>query len=106
MYQNGDIWKVKLHPVRDSEQNEIRPCLIVGPNSMNDTLNTIIVLPMTTSKKDWLTRIDIQLDDKEGQACDEHIRSLSKSRFHEKLGKAKEEEMATVHKTLQSTFSL
>ena len=104
MFQNGDIWKVKLYPVRDSEQDGIRPCIIVSPNSMNDSLNTLIVLPMTTSIKNWPTRIDIELNGKMGQACVEHIRSLSKSRFQKKLGRASNDEIAIIQKLLQSTF--
>jgi len=105
MYLNGEIWKVKLYPLRENEQDSIRPCLIIGPNSMNKALNTVVILPMTTSKKDWPTRVGIEFDGKSGQACIEHIRSLSKSRFQEKLGSASDEEMATIRKTLQSTFS-
>jgi mRNA interferase MazF len=106
MYLNGEIWKVKLYPAKESEQDDVRPCLIVSPNSMNDSLNTIVILPMTTSKKNWPTRINIELNGKSCQACVEHIRSLSKSRFEEKLASASCEEMATVRKTLQSTFSM
>lgn len=105
MYLNGEIWKVKLYPVRDSEQDGVRPCLIVSPDSMNRSLQTVIVLPMTTSLKQWPTRIDIEVQNKNGQACVEHIRSLSKSRFIEKLGEASDEEMAIVRHTLQTTFA-
>ena len=105
MYQVGDIWKVKLYPVRESEQDGVRPCLIVSPNSMNNALETIIVLPMTTSMKNWPTRININLNGVTGQSCIEHIRSLSKSRFQEKLGHASKEEISEVQKVLQSMFS-
>ena len=104
--QYGEIWKVKLYPVRDSEQDGVRPCLVVGPNSMNNGLGTVIVLPMTRSLKDWPSRVSIKLNDEQGQACIEHIRSISKSRFLKKLGKATAEEMATASKHLQATFAL
>lgn len=105
MYLNGDIWMVKLYSVRDSEQDGVRPCLIISPNSMNKALGTVIVLPLTSSNKDWPTRVDINLKGTNGQVCIEHIRSLSKSRFQEKLGSAPGEELASIRKTLHSTFS-
>lgn len=102
----GEIWKVKLYPVRGSEQDGIRPCLIISPNSMNKALQTVIVLPLTTSIKDWPTRVNVVLVNKEGQACIEHIRSVSKERFLERLGEASEIEMALVRKHLNATFAM
>lgn len=105
MYLNGEIWKVKLYPTKGSEQDGIRPCLIVSPNSMNKALTTLIVLPMTTQLKDWPSRVQINLENKFGQVCIEHIRSVSKERFVEKLAVASDIEMAIVQKHLQATFS-
>lgn len=103
--QNGEIWKVKLYPVRGSEQDGIRPCLIVSPNSMNTVLKTIIVVPLTTSFKDWPTRVELTVDKTPSQACIEHIRSVSKERFSDKLGTASEVEMAAIRKHLNAVFS-
>lgn len=103
--QNGDIWKVKLYPVRGSEQDGVRPCLIVSPNSMNTALKTIIVAPLTTSFKDWPTRVELVIDKTPSQACIEHIRSVSKERFSDKLGTASEIEMAAIRKHLHAVFS-
>jgi mRNA interferase MazF len=101
----GEIWKVKLYPVRGSEQDGIRPCLIVSPNSMNKALNTVIVVPLTRSKKDWPTRVNIDVKGTESQACLEHIRSIAKERFIEKISVANFVEIATVRKHLNAIFS-
>jgi mRNA interferase MazF len=101
----GEIWKVKLYPVRGSEQDGIRPCLIVSPNSMNKALQTVIVIPLTTSAKDWPTRVNILVKNTESQACIEHIRSVSKERFIERMGEASEIEMASVRKHLNAVFA-
>lgn len=101
----GEIWKVKLYPVRGSEQDGIRPCLIVSPNSMNHALQTIIVIPLTTSAKDWPTRVNLLVKNTASQACIEHIRSVSKERFVERIGKASEVEMASVRKHLNAVFA-
>lgn len=102
---NGEIWMVKLYPVRGSEQDGIRPCVILSPNSMNKSLQTVIVVPLTTSFKDWPTRVSILVKDTPSQACIEHIRSISKERFSEKLGSATEIEMAAIRKHLSAVFS-
>lgn len=101
---NGEIWKAKLHPVRGSKQDGVRPCLIVSPNSMNTHLQTVIVIPLTTSLKDWPTRANISVKNIQSQACGEHIRSISKKRFIEKLDVASKVEMADVRKRLNAIF--
>ncbi len=101
----GEIWKVKLYPVRGSEQDGIRPCLIVSPNSMNKALQTVIVVPLTTSLKDWPTRINVFVKKTQSQACIEHIRSVSKERFLEKIGSASDIEMAAMRKHFVALFS-
>ena len=105
MCKNGEIWKVKLYPARGSEQDGIRPCLVVSPDSMNQALQTVVVLPMTRAEKDWPTRVRIKLNQEFGQACIEHIRSVSKERLIEKIGSANEIEMAQTFKLIHATFN-
>lgn len=102
---SGEIWKVKLYSVRGSEQDGIRPCLIVSPDSMNSALNTIIVVPLTTAFKEWPTRVGLVVNQTPSQACIEHICSVSKERFSDKLGTVSEIEMAAVRKHLLAVFS-
>ena len=102
--QVGEIWKVKLYPIRGSEQDGIRPCLIVSPNSMNSALQTVIVVPLTTSIKDWPTRVNLMVKETQSQACIEHIRSVSKERFVEKMSSASDAEMAAIRKHLNAVF--
>ncbi|MBI2519623.1 MAG: type II toxin-antitoxin system PemK/MazF family toxin [Bdellovibrio sp.] len=60
---------------------------------------------MKTQLRDWPSRVEINFDNKTGQVCIEHIRSVSKERFIEKLGQASDIELAIVQKHLQATFS-
>lgn len=101
----AEIWKIKLYPVRGSEQNGVRPCLIVSPNSMNTALQIVIVVPLTSSFKDWPTRVPIQVEKTASQACLEHIRSVSKERLLKKIGKSSDLEMAVIRKHLKAIFS-
>lgn len=82
----GDVWNVFLDPIKGSEQAGHRPCVIVSPDSMNDQLETLIVVPLTTQKKDWPTRVDIDFMEISGQAICEQIRTVSKKRLTKKLG--------------------
>ncbi len=101
---NGEVWQIKLYPVRGSEQDGIRPCLIVSPNSMNKNLQTVIVVPLTRSLKEWPTRVTMLIGEEQGQACLEHIRSVSKERFIKRIAKVTDIEMAEVRRKLNAIF--
>jgi mRNA interferase MazF len=72
---------------------------------MNKALRTIIVLPLTTSVKDWPTRVTLIAKKTSSQACIEHIRSVSKERFLQRIDSASEIEMAAVRKHLAAVFA-
>ena len=42
---------VNLDPTIGSEIKKTRPCIIISPNEMNDSLSTIIIAPITSNKK-------------------------------------------------------
>lgn len=105
-FQRGDIWSIKLYPVRGSEQDGVRPCLILSPDTMNKSLKTLVVAPLTRSQKDWPTRVNVKVKDDLGQVCLEHIRSVSKERLLKKICKTSAVEFGLVSKHLVSMFSL
>lgn len=85
--RRGDVWEIVLDPIKGSEQAGYRPCVIVSPDSMNEQLETIIVLPLTTKVKDWPTRVDTLLGENQGQAMCEQIRTVSKKRMKARVGR-------------------
>lgn len=100
----GEVWKVKLYPTRGSEQDGVRPCLVISPNSMNKALPIVLAIPMTRQIKQWPTRVNLNFKKEQGQVCIEHIRSISKDRLIEKLGKIKTEELTIIRKRLRQVF--
>lgn len=81
----GEVWNITLDPTKGSEQAGFRPCVIVSPDSMNDQLETIIVVPLTTKLKNWPTRVETSFQGKNGQAMCEQIRTVSKRRLRERI---------------------
>ena len=61
-----DIVLVNLDPTIGSEMKKTRPCVIISPNEMNKYLNTIVVAPMTSSSKNYPTRVEVNHDKKKG----------------------------------------
>jgi len=48
------IWRANLDPVVGSEQGKSRPVLIISDDGINDLMNIVNVLPLTTRKQDRL----------------------------------------------------
>jgi len=90
-----EIYWVDLNPTRGSEMNKIRPCVIVSPDDMNKHLNTIIVAPITSSKKIYPYRITCDI----GDIALDQLRTVDKTRlrdFIQKLPAAKINEVKYV----------
>ncbi len=60
---------VNLDPTLGSEIKKTRPCVVISPNEMNKFLNTVVIAPMTTSSKNYPTRIEVRHDSKIWMDC-------------------------------------
>lgn len=85
MVKRFEVYFIDLNPTIGSEINKIRPCVIISPNEMNNTLNTIIIAPLTSSIKVYPMRVNCKVDGKKGQIALDHLRSIDKRRLKAKL---------------------
>lgn len=81
-----DIFLVQLDPTKGSEIKKTRPCVIVSPDEINSHLNTVIIAPLTTTCKNYPTRINLSFQNKQGQIALDQIRNIDKQRLLKKLG--------------------
>jgi mRNA interferase MazF len=51
-YRKWDIWRASLDPVVGSEQGKSRPVLIISEDDINNLLNVINIIPITSKKKE------------------------------------------------------
>lgn len=95
---------VNLDPTRGSEIKKTRPCVVISPNEMNIHLNTVIVAPMTTSKKSYPTRVKIKHGHQIGQIVVDQIRTIDKVRLIKKLGCLTASEIRSLKSIIKETF--
>jgi mRNA interferase MazF len=86
MVKRFEVWNIDLNPTRGSEISKLRPCLIVSPDEANKFLNTVVIVPLTSTIKPYPTRLDCLFKTKRGQLVVDQIRSVDKSRLIEKIG--------------------
>jgi mRNA interferase MazF len=81
-----EVWLIELDPTKGGEIKKTRPCLVVSPEPINKYLNTITVVPMTTTIRSYPTRVNCLFKGTTGQLMVDQIRGVDKSRLKKKLG--------------------
>ncbi|PFQ34713.1 PemK family transcriptional regulator [Bacillus cereus] len=91
--KHGEIWTVDLGVNVGSEMNKIRPCVIVSPDSYNESQKLVVVVPITHADKSLDCHMKINpelLTDKDcsinGIIKTEQIRTVSHGRLHKYKG--------------------
>lgn len=92
---------VNLDPTLGSEIQKTRPCVVVSPNEMNKHLNTIIIAPMTSSLKEYPTRVALNHNSKKGMIALDQIRTVDKKRILKVLGKLNKTEIQSTKEVLK-----
>jgi mRNA interferase MazF len=81
-----EVYLVALDPTLGSEIRKTRPCVVVSPNEANDALDTVIGAPMTTTIRNYPTRVRVRFRQKSGEIAVDQLRALDKRRLIKKLG--------------------
>ena len=100
-----DIYWVELDPTKGSEIQKTRPCVIVSPDEMNEALQTVMVVPLTSTIIDWPFRLTMNVTSKKSSAACDQLRTISKERLRDKLGSVSPAERRRLIDTLQAIFS-
>lgn len=95
---------VNLDPTLGSEIKKTRPCVVISPNEMNKFLNTVVIAPMTTSSKNYPTRIKVIHDNKIGWIVLDQIRTIDKLRIIKDLGRLTKSEINELKSVLKETY--
>ena len=95
---------VNLDPTLGSEIQKTRPCVIISPNEMNKYLSTIVIAPMTSTLKEYPTRIPVNYNKKKGMIAIDQIRTIDKKRIIKFLGKLNQIEIKTTKEVIKETF--
>ena len=103
--KQGEIWYADLNPTTGNEQAGLRPVVIVSGNLLNQHLQIVIVVPLTTKIKKYkgnpiLVPTSANGLQNESEMLVFHIRSVSKDRLVRKLGNVEVDQLDGTVKTL------
>lgn len=100
-----DVFLITLDPTKGSEIKKTRPCLVISPNEMNHHIRTVIIAPMTSTVKNYPTRVTTIFNKKRGQIVLDQIRTVDKERLIKKLGTISSTARDKILKVLQEMFA-
>ena len=108
--KRGEIWMVNFNPGRGSEQEGIRPALIIQNNVGNQYASTTIVSAITTTLKKYPVTVLIPKGKsglKESSMVNmAHILTIDKGRLMRRLGHLEEDKIPEVNDAMKISLQL
>ena len=104
MVKRFEVWNIELNPTVGHEINKIRPCVVVSPNEANKFLKTVTIVPLTSSIKNYPTRVNCTFMGKQGQIAIDQIRAVDTIRLIKKLGVLNSETCKVLCSTIEIMF--
>ncbi|MFH0760125.1 MAG: type II toxin-antitoxin system PemK/MazF family toxin [Bacteroidota bacterium] len=95
---------VNLDPTIGSEIHKTRPCVIVSPDEMNRHLQTVVVVPLTSTSKPYPTRFSIIKGNISGWIAIDQIRTIDKTRIIRIEGTLSSSEIKTLKSIIRQSF--
>ncbi len=104
MVKQYDVYWVDLNPTKGAEIQKIRPCVVASPNELNQYLNTVIIIPITSSVHNYPYRVRCHIIDKDGEIVTDQIRAVDKSRLKGKICSLSRQEIIELKDILTQMF--
>jgi mRNA interferase MazF len=101
--RRDEVWLIALDPSRGSEIKKT-PCLVISPDEMNEPLRTVIIAPLTSTVRNYPTRVGLTFRNKAGQVVLDQLRAVDRERLIRKLGVVTQKTAQTVSTVLVEMF--
>ena len=101
----GDVYLVSLNPTKGREIRKTRPCVVVSPDELNNSLSTFVVAPMTAGGHPYPFRLACRFEKKDGFIVLDQIRTVDRRRLVKRLGRLTPTTLAKALGVLREMFS-
>jgi len=99
-----EVWVVEFDPAIGSEIKKSRPAVVVSNNIINDLYATVIVAPLTSTYRNYPSRIDTDFGEKGGQIAVDQIKCFDKARLKKNIGTISKAESSELIEMLSYIF--
>ena len=104
MVSQFDIYWVDLNPTIGAEMQKIRPCVIVSPKELNDHLDTVIIVPVTSAIHGYPYRVRCHIMGRDGEIATDQIRTIDKRRLKNRIATLTAGETESLQNVLRQMF--
>ena len=104
MVSQFDVYWVDLNPTIGAEMQKIRPCVIVSPKELNDHLDTVIIVPVTSAIHGYPYRVACHIMWRDGEIATDQIRTIDKRRLKNRIAALSIDEIAMLQDVLRQMF--
>lgn len=99
-----DVYWVDLNSTIGAEMQKIRPCVIISPKELNDHLDTVIIIPITSAIHGYPYRVGCHLMKRDGEIATDQIRTIDKSRLKKRIATLAADEIVNLQDILHQMF--
>jgi len=99
-----EVYWVDLNPTIGAEMQKIRPCVVVSPDELNQHLDTVIIVPITSAIHGYPYRVGCYIMGKEGEMATDQIRTIDRRRLRSRICVLSQDEIAKLQIVLMQMF--
>lgn len=88
-----DVYWISLDPTQGSEIAKTRPCVVASPDDLNQSLRTVVVIPITSTTKSYPWRVECTVKNKNGWIATDQIHVMDKTSLGAAIGSLSPKEL-------------
>ena len=104
MVSQFDVFWVDLNPTIGAEMQKTRPCVVVSPQELNNHLDTVIIIPITSAIHAYPYRVRCRIMGRDGEIATDQIRTIDKRRLKKHITTLSEGEITLLQDILRQMF--
>lgn len=104
MVKQFEVYWIDLNPTIGAEMQKVRPCVVVSPRELNDHLDTVIIIPITSSVHGYPYRVGCHIMGRDGEIATDQIRTVDKRRLKKRITALTLGETASLQEVLRQMF--
>ena len=105
MVNRFDIYLLNMDAEPSGEARNTRPCVVVSPDELNRHVETAIIAPISTTRAEYPTRVEIEFLNGARHVILDQIRTVDKDRLVKKVGEVDAAARKKILETLTELFA-